>query len=115
MRGAPALHALLFDGIESPQTGIPGGREDHVSAFPDLCQREFSTFARIVPRRICHANIVSDHAYVWVDGLSAFLVTLRETMDQSDVHSAQKSDRARPRSLRSEYADEVRTFMLLED
>src|ERR1051326_9226863 len=36
-------------------------------------------------------------------------------MNQTDVHAAEKTDRARVRSLGSEDADKIRTFLFLED
>src|SRR6185369_14426416 len=67
MSGAPILNALLLDSIERSQAGVTCGGEDHVSAFSDLRQREFFPLARIVPRSVSHANVVSDHMYVLVN------------------------------------------------
>src|SRR5215510_7718271 len=94
MRGATVLFSLLLDRIESTESGIAGSREDHVSAFADLGQRQFLAFARIVPGTISYANIVFNHANVRIHGFCTFLVTFGETMNQTDVHTAEKADGA---------------------
>ncbi len=105
MRGPPVLYALLLDGIERTQTGITRGGEDYVSAFADLRKRQFFAFTGIVPRRISHTNVIPNYLDVRIDRLGTFFITLRETMDESDVHSAKEPDRARSRCFRSEDTD----------
>src|SRR6185369_16804652 len=114
MRGASVLFSLLLNRVESAEARVAGRGEDHVCTFTNLGQRQFFAFARIVPRAVSHADVVSDHADVRINRLRAFLVTLRETMDQADVHTAEKTDGARVRRFDGEYADEIRTLMFFE-
>src|SRR6185369_13830915 len=111
MRRAAVLFTLLLDSVESAETGVAGSGEDHVSAFPDLREREFFALAGIVPRAVGDAHVVFDDADLRVNGLRAFLVPFRETMNQTDVHAAEKTDGAGLRGLRGEYADEIGTFV----
>src|SRR5215217_2272001 len=115
MRCAAVLFALLLDGIEGAQAGIACRREDHIGAFSDLGQRKFFSFTRIVPRTVSISNIVLDDANVWIDGFRAFRITLGETMNQTNIHPAEKTDCACSRSFGGEYADKIRAFMLLEN
>src|SRR5688500_16026295 len=111
---ASILFSLLLDGIERTEAGVARSREDDVRAFSDLCERKFFAFARIVPCRIGDADVILDHADVWINGARPFFVTLGEPVNESDVHAAEKTDRAGARSFGREYPDEIRAFMFLE-
>src|SRR5262249_8609383 len=111
MSSAPILSSLLLDGVERTQAGVAGRGEDHVGAFGDLGQRKFLALARIFPRGIVDADVILDHANVWINGVNTFFVPLGETMNESDVHPAEKADRAGTRCFGSDYADEIRAFM----
>src|ERR1051325_6351345 len=114
-RRATVLFALLLDRVESAEAGVAGGGEDHISAFTDLREREFLAFAGIVPRAVSDAHVVFDHADLRVNGFRAFLVPFRETMNQTDIHAAEKTDGAGLRGFRGEYANEIGAFVLFED
>src|SRR6185369_4684968 len=115
MRRATVWLALLLDRIKSAESGVAGRGEDHVRPFADLRECKLLAFAGIVPGAVSDAHVVVDHLDVRVNRLRAFLVTFRETMDEADVHAAEKTDRAGLRSLGREYADEIRAFLLFED
>src|ERR1043165_2619297 len=115
VRRAPVLLALLLNRVESAESRITRSSEDHVRAFADLGQRQFLAFTGIVPGTVSHANVVFDHANVRIHRLRAFFVTFREAMYQTDVHAAEKTDRARARRFGGEYADEIRAFVFFEN
>src|SRR5215212_11635625 len=94
MRRAVILLSLLLDGIERSQSGIACGREDHVRTFANLGQREFFAFARVVPRAVSYTDVILDHTDVGINRLRAFFVTFGETMNQADIHAAEKTNRA---------------------
>src|SRR5436309_2135845 len=107
--------ALLLDGVERAEAGVARGGEDNVRALAYLREREFLALARIVPGSVRHADVVDDDACVGVDRLRALLVADGEAVYESDVHAADEAERAGLRLARSDDADEVRAFVLLED
>src|SRR5215213_6183075 len=115
VRRAAILFSLLLNCIERAEARVAGGSKDHVGAFADLGQRELFTLARIVPRAVSYTDVVLDHADVWAHRLRALFVTFRETMNEPDVHPAEKTDGPCFRRLRREYADEIRTLMFFKD
>ena len=65
MRGPAACVASPFlDGVERAKPGIARGREDHVRALRNLRERQLLAPARVVPRRVGHADVVLDDADV---------------------------------------------------
>src|SRR5688572_3030025 len=115
MRGASVLFALLLHCVKRTETGVAGSGKDHISALADLGQRQLFAFARIVPGRISVTDEIPDYADVWINSLRALLVAFCETVDQTDIHSAEKSDCSGARRFRGENADKIRTFMLFEN
>src|ERR1041384_911969 len=115
MRGTTVLFPLLLDCVKGTEPGVAGGSKDHICAFADLSKRELFSFARIVPRRVSDADIILDHTNVGIHRLRSFFIPLGETMNQTNVHAPEKADCSRSRSLCSENANEVRTFMFFED
>src|SRR2546423_3290914 len=66
MSRAAVLFSLLLDRVESAQSGIACGSEDHIGAFADLRERQLFTFTWVVPRTVSHTDVVFDHTNVWV-------------------------------------------------
>src|SRR5215212_2318365 len=95
MRRTVILFALLLDSIERSQSGIACRGEDHVRTFADLGERELFAFTRVVPRAVSYTDIILDHTDVGINRFGAFFITFGETMNQADIHAAEKTDRAR--------------------
>src|SRR5215212_7904651 len=95
MRRAVILLSLLLDGIERSQSGIARCGEDHVHTFANLGERELFAFTRVVPRAVSYTDVILDHTDVGINRLGAFFVTFGETMNQADIHAAEKTNRAR--------------------
>src|SRR5437868_2381492 len=95
-RATVCVFAGLFDGIESAQARVARRRKDHVGAFADLRQRDLFSFARIVPGRVSHADVVLNDSNVRIDCFRALLVTAFEAMYQPYVHPAEKTYGVRP-------------------
>src|ERR1044072_9569065 len=95
MRGAAGrVFAGLLDRIESPETGIARGGKDHIGAFTDLRERNLFSLSRIVPCRIGDANIILNDLDVRIGRLRALLIAALKTVNESDIHAANKTDSA---------------------
>src|SRR5262249_23480446 len=112
---ASVLHACLLDRVEGAKAGIASGSKNYVRAFPNLGERDLLAFPRIVPGGIGDAHVVLHHLDLRVDGARALLKSPGESMNEADIHAAEKPERAGPRRSRGNHADEIRPFVLLED
>src|SRR5436190_22396233 len=93
-RAAARVFSGLFDGIESAETGIPSGSENHVRAFANLGQRNLFSFTGIVPRRVGDADVILNDLDVWIGGFRSLLIAAFKSMNQADIHAADKAELA---------------------
>src|SRR5256885_15518798 len=101
------IFAGLLDCIESAESGISGGGEDHIGAFANLGERDLFSFSRIVPGGVSHANIVLNHPHVRVRSLRALLVSAFKAMNQTDVHAANETEDVRLGRHARDHADKI--------
>src|SRR5882724_1684274 len=93
-RAAARVFSSLLDRVESAQARIPGGSENHVSAFVNLGQGDLFSLTGIVPGRVGDADVVLNHLDVWVSCFRPLLVSAFESMNQADVHAADEAELA---------------------
>src|SRR5438067_10372421 len=93
-RAAARIFSGLFDGIKSAEPRISRGGENHVRAFANLGQRSLFAFAGIVPRRVGDADVILNDLDVWIGCFRPLLIAAFKSMNQADVHAADKAELA---------------------
>src|ERR1051325_6793423 len=114
-RAAARVFAGLLDSVKGAQPRISRRRKDHISAFPDLRQRNLFALTWIVPGRVGHTHVVLNDPNVWVGGFRALLVTALKAMNQANIHPADEADSVGLRSHPRDQTHQIRTFVLFED
>src|SRR6266496_3984594 len=107
MSGAPVLLPLLLNRIKSAEAGISRCRKNDVCTLAYLGQGYFFPFTGIVPSCVSNAYIILDYPNVGIYRARSFFVPYLESMDQPDIHTAQKPDGPRLCCLGGQDADKV--------